>query len=163
MWCSMRAVLNFASLYIAMYQVLFPTRRIKWKQLQKEFPRPTFWLKVVDCCIEYIYTCSSLQRHTKKYKLLSPSNHLYMAVYFWFCAFNNRESLLHINCLFVCLFVWIDHYDGTITGILSHLNTRYEPYINRYLIYGYRLLYQLLLVACFFLTFQDYVTPSRCL
>ena len=68
-----------------------------------------------------------------RYNKLFPNTHFYIiTLHPRFCG-NIRDHFYAPVFLFE-----IDHDDGTITGIVNHLLARYEPYINRHLIYRHR-------------------------
>ena len=130
---SSSAVASFLSQFwsiLGHYFGIVVARRIKWKQLQEEFSRPTLGLKLVGCCSVYVHQyVLFLKKRQIRYKELFPDIHFYMGFYSIFCRF--------IGITFTRRFFNRDN--GTVKHILSYLlNTKYELYNKQYINHRHR-------------------------
>ena len=121
-----------------MYQVLFFHATYQVKSIAIAVSKVNPLVEIGDCCsCVHLHVFFPTKPQNNRYKeLLSPNTHFYFALYSKLCSFQG----ITFNNVTFCMFE-INHDDGTITGILTHLNATQEPYIDLHLICRHRVNY----------------------
>ena len=99
------------------------------KQLRQQLLRTTLWVN--RSIVPLLFTLHVFLPYFSHSNLkeLTPYTHFYISLYSQFCE---KQGITFRRPVFL---VEIDHDDGTVKHILSHLNTTQERSNDRYLIY----------------------------